>query len=54
MANFGFNPYGRTLDGFVIVANQLDGCDNINDPIIKDNPTFVLVFRGNCTFVRKA
>lgn len=55
LANFGHIPYGRTLIGPLKIANPIDACSPLyvnvsNDE--KESP-FLLIKRGNCTFVTK-
>ncbi len=55
LANFGHVPYGRTLIAPVKLAEPFNACSPLN-PInpdeVKEAP-FILIKRGNCTFVTK-
>jgi hypothetical protein len=54
VANFGHIPYGQKIIAPVILAEPFDGCSN-NLTLPGFNPNnrpFVLVKRGNCTFVK--
>lgn len=55
IANFGRIPYGRTLIAPLKMANPIYACsplDPINPDEVKEAP-FILIKRGNCTFVTK-
>ena len=56
-ANFGEIPYGKLMMGEVVLANPLTNCEFEQD-LADDNKAvkqnrFVLVMRGDCTFVQK-
>ena len=55
LANFGHIPYGRNLIGELKLSDPLDACSPINvaDGEKQESP-FLLISRGNCTFVTKA
>lgn len=55
LANFGHIPYGRTLIAPVKIAHPYSACsplEPINPDEVKESP-FLLITRGNCTFVTK-
>lgn len=55
IANFGHIPYGRTLIAPLKLAHPIIACsplDPINPDQVKEAP-FILIKRGNCTFVTK-
>ncbi|EGR34007.1 vacuolar sorting receptor, putative [Ichthyophthirius multifiliis] len=48
IANFGSIPYGRKIIGELKLSQPFDGCDGV-----EKKSTFILIDRGNCTFVQK-
>ena len=55
IANFGHIPYGRTLIGPVRLSDPMDACSPIRLNVTNDQKEspFLLIKRGNCTFVTK-
>ena len=55
LANFGHIPYGRTLIGPLKLSDPIDACSPIRLNVTKDEneSPFLLIKRGNCTFVTK-
>lgn len=51
-ANFGKILYGKTLVSKLVVAEPLDGCGELKNINSTGSP-FLLMERGNCTFVQK-
>ena len=53
IANFGDIPYGKKMTGRLVLADPIDACKPINISISSNDKTmkFVLIARGNCTFV---
>lgn len=55
LANFGHIPYGRNLIGELRLSDPIDACSPINVADgEKQDSSFLLISRGNCTFVTKA
>ncbi|CAD8205619.1 unnamed protein product [Paramecium pentaurelia] len=50
LANFGQIPFGHRLMGYVEMADPYDGCSALKPSY---GSQFVLIERGNCTFVTK-
>ena len=54
IANFGFTPYGQSIIGEVLVSDPLFACSPVKSSISNHKmPVFLLVERGNCSFVTK-
>ncbi|EGR32389.1 vacuolar sorting receptor, putative [Ichthyophthirius multifiliis] len=53
LALFGKIPYGRKIIGDVMLANPIDACKPLESTENNQQHTFVLIQRGECSFVTK-
>ena len=56
LANYGYVPYGKSLFGYVHMADPINACGPINFNIenAQEAAPIILVQRGDCPFVTKS
>lgn len=56
LANFGNIPYGRKINGELIISSPISGCSHINSTVNQElnNIFFVIMKIGDCSIAKKA